>query len=185
MRIIAGTLRGRRLMAPHGAAIRPTADRARGSLFNMLAHGVVDFTGATVADICAGTGALGLEALSRGAAVAVFVDQNPAALELVRRNAENFKLADRIKIMRADARRLPKTEAAVDVVFADPPYRQNLLPHILLSLRTGGWLKAGTVLALEAGHDEDVPLPPWAELLKERDVGEAKFVLAVVKTPCF
>lgn len=182
MRIIAGTLRGRRLMAPRSQAIRPTADRARESLFNMLAHGLMDFTGAHVADVFAGTGALGLEALSRGAAHVTFVDQNPSALELVRRNAEAFKVGEQVRILRADTRRLPDASHPMDLVFLDPPYGQGLLPPALLSLKTHGWLKPGAILALEAGHDEDIPLPPWTELLKERDVGEAKFVLAAVKT---
>lgn len=169
-------------MAPRSSAIRPTADRAREALFNMLAHGLMDFTGAAVADVFAGTGALGLEALSRGAEHVTFVDQNPAAAELIRRNAEAFKVADQVRIVRADARRLPDAAASMDLIFMDPPYGQGLLPPAMLSLKNHGWLKPGTVLALEAGHDEDIPLPPWTDLLKERTVGEAKFVLAAVKT---
>ena len=183
MRIIGGSLRGRRLLAPASAAIRPTADRARETLFNMLAHGVVAFEGISIADIYAGTGALGFEALSRGAARAIFVDQNPAALDLVRRNAMAFGMEDAVGIIRADARRLPSAAAPVDVVFLDPPYRQGLVPPTLMALHRQGWLKTGSIIVVETGHDEDIALPIFLDLVKDRAVGEAKLVIAVVKTP--
>lgn len=183
MRIIGGKWRGRRLLAPKTAAIRPTADRARESLFNMLAHGVATLNGATVADICAGTGALGFEALSRGAARAIFVDQNPAALELARHNAMALGAEDAAKIIRADACRLPPAEAPVDLAFLDPPYRQGLTTPILAALHRQGWLKAGGVVVIEIGHDENITLPPFLDVIKDRTVGEAKFLVTVVKTP--
>lgn len=183
MRIIGGSLRGRRLLAPKSAAIRPTADRARETLFNMLAHGVVAFEGISVADIYAGTGALGFEALSRGAVRAIFVDQNPAALELVRRNAAAFGIKDAVEIIRADARRLPSSDAPMDVVFLDPPYRQGLVLPTLMALHRQGWLRTGSIIVVETGHDEDIALPIFLDPVKDRTVGEAKFMIAVVKTP--
>src|SRR6185295_10828377 len=143
MRIVGGRLRGRALAAPKSQAIRPTADRLRESLFNILVHAYGDpVVGARVLDLFAGTGALGLEAVSRGAAFALFVDDAAAARALLRENVATLGLGGTTRIFRRDATRLGPAHPLdpFGLVFLDPPYGKKLAEKALVSARDGGWL---------------------------------------------
>ena len=144
MRIVGGTLRGRALAAPADAAIRPTSDRVRESVFNILSHGIPGFAieGTRVLDLFAGTGALGLEALSRGAAHCLFVEEGAEARALIRRNVEAFSLTGVSKIFRRDATSLGPagSQAPFGLAFLDPPYGKGLAERALDSAAAGGWL---------------------------------------------
>src|SRR5829696_2591086 len=143
MRIVGGRLRGRALTGPKTDAIRPTADRLRESLFNILLHGYGDpVTGARVLDLFAGTGAVGLEAMSRGAAFALFVDDGAEARALIRGNVEALGLGGTTRIFRRDAANLGAAHPVepFSLAFADPPYGKNLAERSLASAHGGGWL---------------------------------------------
>lgn len=169
MRILAGAWKGRKLVAPEGLETRPTNGRARQALFDILAHAPwCDLNGATVLDVFAGTGAYGLEALSRGAGFASFIDQAPAALAALRANIAACK-AQNIKVMAADALH-PPLGTKQDMVFLDPPYGKGLLPPALAALQRQGWIGAGSLVIAELGPDDDMPLPA---LLAERTHGKA------------
>src|SRR5580700_4758578 len=143
MRIVGGRLGGRTLAAPKSQAIRPTTDRLRESLFNILLHGYGDpVSGARVLDLFAGTGALGLEAMSRGAAFALFIDDGAEARALMRANVEALGLGGTTRIFRRDATRLGSVHPLepFSLVFLDPPYRRGLAERSLASLAAGGWL---------------------------------------------
>lgn len=156
MRIIAGIKRGLKLMAPEGDAIRPTADKVRSAIFNMLAHG--SFAGrleaARVADIFCGTGAFGCEALSRGAAHVTFIDQARDALALVKLNTARAGFNQTCDFLCIDATKLSRAEKAYDLVFLDPPYRENLLASALTALAAQNWLKQDSLVVAECGRDE-------------------------------
>jgi 16S rRNA (guanine966-N2)-methyltransferase len=156
MRIVGGRLRGRALAAPKSPAIRPTADRLRESLFNILAHAYGDpVTGARVLDLFAGTGALGLEALSRGAAFALFIDDAAAARALIRDNVTTLGLDGATRIFRRDATRLGDAGPVepFSLAFLDPPYRQGLAERALVSLRAGRWLAPAALVVVEEAAD--------------------------------
>lgn len=159
MRIVGGRLSGRRLAALGAgvpdAALRPTADRVREALFNALAHGdYPTLEGARVLDLFAGTGALGLEALSRGARFAVFVEENAKARALIRNNVEMLGLTGAAKIFRRDATRPgPNRSAPFDVVFADPPYGRGLGDTALHRAHENGWMADGALVVLEEAAD--------------------------------
>ena len=175
MRIVAGALRGRALATPRGDAIRPTGERHRGSLFNILEHGLYfRFEGARVLDLVAGTGALGLEALSRGARFCVFVEEGVEGRALVRTNIDALGLGGCSKLLRRDATRLGPvgTIAPVDLLLADPPYNRRLGEAAIASALAGGWLKPDALLVLEEGAG--APFEPVAgvALLGERAMGE-------------
>lgn len=163
MRIVGGTLRGRALAPPKNDATRPTSDRVRESIFNILAHGAasVDLTGARVIDLFAGTGALGLEAISRGAAFALFVEDDPGARSAIRENIENFHLTGQTKIFRRDATDLGDAAqmGQYDLAFLDPPYDKDLAPRALTALANGHWLKPGATIVLEDRRDAALTLP--------------------------
>jgi 16S rRNA (guanine966-N2)-methyltransferase len=175
MRIVAGTWRGRALIAPPGTATRPTADRVRQALFDMLLHapwgGRDTVAGAHVLDVFAGTGAFGLEALSRGAAHATFVEHDRAALAALRANIAACRAADRCIVLAIDALAIPPGEP-VNLVFLDPPYRCDLVPRTVAHLRTVSRLAAGALLVAETGRDE--PPPTASPLLGERVHGAAR-----------
>ncbi|WP_395369922.1 16S rRNA (guanine(966)-N(2))-methyltransferase RsmD [Komagataeibacter diospyri] len=174
MRIIAGECRGRTLHAPLGQATRPTADRVRQALFDTLAHapwaGTDRLRGARVLDGFAGTGALGLEALSRGAASAVFIEQNRAALRSLRENVTTCGMGDRATIRAMDMLRLPPRGVAgpVDLVFLDPPYNQDLPVRALAVLERGGWLHSATLVVVETAAAESAPVAADRLLLERR-----------------
>ncbi|MBL8696947.1 MAG: 16S rRNA (guanine(966)-N(2))-methyltransferase RsmD [Alphaproteobacteria bacterium] len=182
MRIIAGKHRGLALEPPQGEAIRPTSDRARQALFNILEHrfGIGEASplhGAAVLDVFCGSGALGLEALSRGAARCIFIDKDPVALALAERNAKRAKESATSRFVLRDATRLPQAPAAATLAFLDPPYGEGLAAAALESLRKGGWLAAGAIVSLELGPRDAFALPPGFERLDERRYGKARIVL--------
>lgn len=157
MRIIAGAWRGRKLDAPPGLATRPTADRVRETLFSMLTSRLGSFEGLRVADLFAGSGALGFEALSRGAASATFVDQDRAAIAAIRANAVRLDALGQIAIIPGSALALPKAEP-FDLVFADPPYAAGSGSAVVEAVNRAGWLAPGGWLSVEtAGGDEVAP----------------------------
>ncbi len=175
MRIIAGALRGRVLQAPAGLATRPTAQRMRQALFDMLMHapwaeGRVG--GARVLDAFAGTGALGLEALSRGAASCVFLEKDRAALAVVRANVAACRMETAAQVVAGDALRPPALAGAgCDLVFLDPPYGQDLVPKAVAALAAAGWITPGALVIAEIGREEVLALP--GEKLVERGHGAA------------
>jgi len=153
MRIVAGRFKGASLEAPKGLSTRPTSDRVRQALFNVLEHGPArfEFEGARVLDLFAGTGALALEALSRGARYAVFIEEDAAARAAIRRNVEALSLTGVTKIWRRDATRLGEagTLQPFELVFCDPPYGKGLGERALAAAATGGWLAKGAIAVLE------------------------------------
>ena len=176
MRIVAGKFRGKTLTSPEDGSIRPTADRVRESLFNMLASRLgPSFDGLKVLDLFAGTGALGLEALSRGAAHVVFVDTGVEARGLIRDHIEAFGAGGVSKLLRRDATSLGAagTMGPVDLIFLDPPYGKGLGEQALVSLRAGGWLHQKTLLVLEESSDVTVGLPEGFTLDDRREYGAA------------
>jgi 16S rRNA (guanine966-N2)-methyltransferase len=179
MRIVAGTWRGRVLKAPPGDTTRPTADRVRQALFDMLLHapwgGRDAIAGAHVLDVFAGTGALGLEALSRGAAFATFIEQDRAALAALRANIATLRADDRTAALPGDA--LAAKPLAVagrnpsTLVFLDPPYGADLVPRALAHLTAGGWIAPGALIVAETARADP---PVHAEMLAERIYGAAR-----------
>lgn len=160
MRITGGKFGGRKLAAPGDDRVRPTSDKVRQAIFNILEHQDFGVTleGARVADLFAGTGALGLEAISRGAAFCLFVEDAAASRALIHRNIEELGLTGVSKIWRRDATQLgamaPGAGGPFDLVFLDPPYRKNLVAPALASLSEGGWLAPGALLIVETAGDE-------------------------------
>ncbi|MDR3508224.1 MAG: 16S rRNA (guanine(966)-N(2))-methyltransferase RsmD [Caulobacteraceae bacterium] len=183
MRIVSGAYRGRALITPEGQGTRPTSDRAREAIFNVLEHapwspGVRDVR---VMDLFAGSGALGLEALSRGAAFCLFVETDPAARGAIRDNAEALgkgELFGRTRIHRRDATDLgarPGGEGpAFGLAFLDPPYAKGLGEQALAGLASGGWLSPGAVVVFERGAEEPEPEAPGYEILDDRKYGAAR-----------
>ena len=180
MRIIAGSHRGRRLKAPAGRATRPTSDRAREALFSILAQGRPPLVGCRFLDLFAGTGAVGLEALSRGAGHLLLVETAADALEAMRSNLDQLGLAERAQILPRDATRLGPAPAPFDLIFADPPYRQNLAGPALAALLRGRWLAPGGRLVLQLAPGEPLPAPlaePGPLVLEdERRYGAVRFL---------
>lgn len=164
MRIIAGQHRGRRLIAPAGTTTRPSSDRLRQALFDMLTHapwaGRAALLDARVLDAFAGTGALGLEALSRGAAQVTFIEQDHAALTTLRANIAACAEEARTRAIAGDATRPPRAEAPCGLIFLDPPYGQGLIVRALAALRDSGWIAPGAVICAEAGRAEEGPSVP-------------------------
>lgn len=172
MRVVAGTARGRQLRSPRGRAIRPTSDRAREGIFNSLGS-LIDLEGATALDLFAGSGALGIEALSRGAAAVTFVDDDRAAVELIRANLAATAL-DGGSVVRADAVQYLRAAPAFDVAFADPPYAFDDWPALLAGLRAG-------VAVLESDHPVEVG-DEW-RVLRVKRYGGTVVTLAELPQP--
>ncbi len=184
MRVVGGRLRGRALAGPTSAAIRPTADRLRESLFNILVHGHDDpVTDARVLDLFAGTGALGIEAVSRGAFFALFVDDGAEARALLRGNVEALGLGGATRIFRRDATKLGPAHPIepFSLVFADPPYGKGLAERALASARAGGWLAAGALAVVEEATEAAFVAPHgFAEIERRRyDASELIFLRIV------
>lgn len=175
MRIVAGRFRGAQLASPKTYDIRPTSDRVREAVFNILAHGLeVNLDGARVLDLFAGTGALGLEALSRGAAYVLFVEEAAEARGLIRRNVEALGATGVTRIYRRDATLLgePGTLKPFDVLFADPPYGKGLAEKALAAAGAGGWLAPGAIAVVEERADSAFAAPEGYEPLDERRYGD-------------
>ncbi len=181
MRIVAGKFKGHGLATPKDETIRPTSDRVRESLFNILEHGVEDFEleGARVLDLFAGTGALGFEALSRGAKYCLFIENAAAARGIIRTNVEALHLTGITKIWRRDATTLGPAGnvEAFDLVFADPPYRKGLGERALNEARDQGWIKPGGIAILEEHGDAEIDITQGYEELDRRSYGDTLIVI--------
>jgi 16S rRNA (guanine966-N2)-methyltransferase len=179
MRIVGGALRGRAIIAPKSKAIRPTADRLRESLFNILIHSFDDpVTGARVLDLFAGTGALGIEALSRGAAFALFVDEGAEARALLRENVAALGLGGTSKIFRRNATKLgePNPLAPFSLAFLDSPYGQGLATEALNSARAGGWLTPDALIVVEEATKAQFATPEGFHEIDRRRYDDTEFV---------
>ena len=182
MRITGGIYGGRTLVAPADARVRPTSDRVRQAVFNILAHNDfgMGFTlaSARAADLFAGTGALGIEALSRGASFCLFVDDSAESRGLIRENIEALSLTGASKIWRRDATQLGPMAAGAggpfDLVFLDPPYRKGLIAPALASLHDGGWLAERAVLIVETAEDDPIPSVDGFSIHDERVYGDTR-----------
>ena len=179
MRIVGGRLKGRALHAPASRTIRPTSERLRESIFDILVHrhaGAVE--GARVVDLFAGSGALGIEALSRGADFALFVDNGSEARALLRANVEAFALGGVTRIWRADATKLGKAPAGppFTLAFLDPPYGQGLAGPALGALLVGGWLAANGLIVVEEAAKAEIAAPAELVLADERTYGDTRIV---------
>ena len=186
MRVVGGRLRGRVLAPPSTQATRPTADRLREALFNILVHAYGDpVTGARVLDLFAGTGALGIEALSRGAAFALFIDAGVEARALLRENVTALGLGGQSRIFRRDATKLGVMQAVApfSLVFLDPPYGQGLAEKALTSAREGGWLAPGALIVVEETVRSHFAAPEHFEELERRSYDETEFVFVRVANP--
>jgi 16S rRNA (guanine966-N2)-methyltransferase len=181
MRVSGGQFKGRSLFGPKDDRVRPTSDKVREAMFNIILHADLpgfDLAGARVLDLFAGTGALGIEALSRGASFALFVDDHLESRAVIRRNVEALNLTGVTKIWRRDATRLdarpPNAGDAFDLVFADPPYRKGLGPLALASARSGGWIAPHALIVLEEAADQTVPDPDGFVRVDAREYGDTQ-----------
>lgn len=182
MRIIGGKFRGKTLIAPEGRDIRPTSDRARGSLFDILLHRFQDTSGSLagvrVADVFAGTGAMGLEALSRGASHVTFLDTHREALKTIRANAAAMAVLEQVSIVEGDALTPPRVREPCALVFLDPPYALDAAPAALAALAQAGWLAPEALCVVElAARGTFIP-PKAITILDERTSGRAKLIFA-------
>lgn len=181
MRIVAGRHRGRKLLSPPDARIRPTSERAREALFNILANPAYATDagplprGAAVLDAFAGVGAMGLEAISRGAARAVFIEEDAEACRLIERNLA--ALGERATVLRRDALRPGPAPFPCDLAFLDPPYRSGLAGPAMIALAQERWLAAGALVSVEIARRETMEPPPGFEALDERTYGAARILL--------
>ena len=180
MRIIGGKYRGKNLISPGGAQVRPTSDRAREALFSILRSKLgFDFSGYKLLDVFAGSGAFGLEALSQGFSEIALVDKEPLSLQ---KNVRLFPAeASRIEVFKADACFIPKAKAEYDVLVMEAPYRQNLTEPALRELAAKNWLKNGALCLVEIHKDEKLNLPEQFEQTDERRYGLAKVIFAKFK----
>jgi 16S rRNA (guanine966-N2)-methyltransferase len=182
MRVVAGKFRGRPLAVPAGQDTRPTSDRVREAVFNILTHGIEDFAieGARVLDLFAGTGALGIEALSRGAAYCLFVEEDAEARGIIRHNIEALELTGVTKVFRRDATHLgdASSRGAFDLVFLDPPYGKGLAERALASAAGGHWLTPRAVAVIEERKGTTIALPPEFTPLDQRTWGDTQVLFA-------
>lgn len=179
MRIVGGRLKGRNIVAPSSRDIRPTADRLRESVFNILMHAYGDpIEGARVLDLFAGTGALGIEATSRGAAFTLFVDNGAEARALLRNNVEALGLGGVTKVYRRDATKLGPAYPVepFSLAFLDPPYGKGLAEQALASLRAGGWLKPDALVVVEEAKAANVVAPEGFREVERRAYDDTEFV---------
>ena len=180
MRIIAGQFKGRKLLGFEGKDIRPTSDRTRESIFNLLMHGQYageNILGCHVLDICCGTGALGLEALSRGARIATFIDTDKKSLELAKQNAMHCGVTNAAFFLQADAAKLPAAREPASLVLIDAPYDKLLLAPAYDALRCNGWLAPNALIVAELQRAAPVPALEGAELIDERSYGKPKVLI--------
>ena len=176
MRVIAGDWRGRKIVAPKSDATRPTADRTRETLFNMLASRLGSFEGLSVADLFAGSGALGLEALSRGAAQCLFVEQEPEAVKAIRTNIAAFDARSRCDVQQGSVMTLAPAKSPYHLILLDPPYDTGAGHVALDRMARLGWIGPSSWIALETHRSEEVQIKPLS-IEAERVVGKAKLTL--------
>ena len=182
LRIIAGQWRGRRLVTPEGDTTRPTADRTRETLFSMLASRLGSFEGLAAADLFAGSGALGLEALSRGAASCLFVEQHPPAIRALRTNVANLHAQTQCDVRACSVLALGAAKAAIDLILLDPPYRSGAGVVAIEKLARLGWIGPASWISLETAADE-TPLLKGFTVDADRQVGKARISLLRMKPP--
>ncbi len=186
MRIVGGKRKGARLAAPSSDRVRPTSDRTREAIFNILAHGIEDFSleDARVLDLFAGTGALGLEALSRGARYCLFVDDHVESRGLIRRNVETLEATGNTKVYRRDATKLGDAGrmGQFDLVFADPPYGRGLAERALGEARRQGWFTDSAMIVIEEVASAEVNLPDAFTVIDRRIYGDTQAIFARVKS---
>lgn len=175
MRIVAGMWRGRKLVAPKDAPTRPTSDRVREALFSMLTSRLGSFEDLRVADLYAGSGALGLEALSRGAGCATFVENDPRAIDAIRANIDSLGAGEQARLICRSAESLP-SERPFDVIFADPPYAPGSGTEVVRTLQASGWADLGTWIAIETESGDLVEAGGWS-VESERTIGRARLTL--------
>jgi 16S rRNA (guanine966-N2)-methyltransferase len=183
VRIVGGRFRGAALAAPKSRAIRPTSDRLRESLFNILVHGFGDpVDGARVLDLFSGTGALGLEAMSRGARHCLFVEEAAEARGLIRTNIEALSLTGATRLWRRDATRLGPCAPMepFDLAFLDPPYGRGLADAALAAMIAGGWLKPGALAVVEETSEAEISIPPAFEIVDRREQTGSTLVFLIV-----
>lgn len=187
MRIISGKHKGRRidLGADNGKTIRPTSDFARESIFNILAHGKLGldehpFIDKRVLDVFSGTGAFGLEALSRGAKHVTFIDHARDALTIAKENAARMHELDNCQFMLADATKLAKAREPYALIFLDPPYSKGLIPPTLAALKAGGWIAKDGIVITEHDEKENITFPDGYTTINSRRYGRA--VITLLKT---
>ena len=180
MRIIAGEWRGRKLVAPKGDSTRPTADRTRETLFNMLASRLGSFEGLSILDLFAGSGALGIEALSRGAAHCLFVEQDADAVKAIRANIESLDARARAQVQQGSVMSLGPAKMPHDLILLDPPYETGAGQVALDRMARLGWIGPATWIALETRKDEDIAIKAL-DLDAERVVGKAKLSILRLK----
>ena len=186
MRVVGGSLRGRTLAAPKSQSIRPTADRLREALFNILIHAYGDpITGARVLDLFAGTGALGIEALSRGSAFTLFVDDGAEARALLRENVATLGLGGTSRIFRRDATKLGPAHPVepFSLAFLDPPYGKGLAEQALASARAGGWLVPDALIVVEESKKSAFAAPEGFAEVERRLYDDTEFVVLRYATP--
>jgi len=178
LRIVGGVWRGRKIAVPESDDLRPTNERARAAIFNRLMHAEetlgVRLRGAAVADLFAGSGALGLEALSRGAASAVFVEREGAACKALVKALQTLDAEDRAEVIHGDAVSLAPRRTPVDIVLMDPPYAQNLIAPTLGALKARGWVRAGTLIVAEIESGTALDVPEGYRLIDRRTYGRAE-----------
>ena len=182
MRIVAGQWRGRKLIAPPGETTRPTSDRTRETLFSMLVSRLGSFEGLKVADLFAGSGALGIEALSRGAATCLFVESDAAALRALRSNIANLQAAPQTDVLAASVLALGPAPAPLDLILLDPPYGSGAGVVALEKLQRLGWIGLATWISLETALKEDAKVK-GLEIDSERKVGKARITLLRLAAP--
>ena len=180
MRIVAGQWRGRKLQAPQGDVTRPTADRTRETLFSMLVSRLGSFEDLAVADLFAGSGALGLEALSRGAASAIFVEQDAPAIRALRANIAAFRAQGQCDVRASSVMALGPAKAPLDLILLDPPYGTGAGSVALDKLTRLGWIGEATWVSLETAQDEE-PRVRSLEVVADRKVGKARISLMRLK----
>ncbi len=185
MQINAGQYRGLKLIAPPASVARPTSDRARQAIFNILLHNLLPkpqgLSGLRILDAFAGSGALGLEAISRGALSLLAFEIDPSAIDAIKRNAARFQNQAAIRILALDARRPPAAKqfpgfSPCDLIFLDPPYGKNLVNEALLALQHGGWLAPTSLIVAEMDQRDEFHCPKNFEIRDERRYGKARFL---------
>ena len=185
MRIVSGQYKGKKLVTPKSDKIRPTSDRTRETIFDVLTHKLeIEFNGRRVLDLFCGTGALGLEAISRGAEFALFVDKNPEARGIVRRNIEQMNLTGKTKVFGRDIKRMGKPNKKLelfDIVFADPPYNKNLINDTFEACTEDEWIQHDAIIVAEESSNTKIEIPKKFKMLDRRILGETQIIICQYK----
>lgn len=183
MKIIAGKYKGRNIITPEEFSSKPTKGIMREALFNILNANFIKEDGSPIIqdclflDLCCGTGSIGFEALSRGAGKSIFIDTDKAVLETIRATAKIFGISDNCLPLRLDATKLPVAKEQCNVVFIDPPYKVNLISPMLISLYQQEWIASNSVVIFESSIFDEVEIPQYYEVIKERRYGKVKLTL--------